>query len=133
MFELIARPDRHPLWQKDLTSDGIVSGDGTVGSRGREVRRFMGRSVITEYEITEHAAPTRWGFRSVRGPISMEGVFTCAPVDGGTEVRARISFSGWSGEAMARFAKRQFLEHLRRLKELAERGGLASSDNVHGA
>ncbi|OEV05763.1 SRPBCC family protein [Streptomyces oceani] len=131
VFELIARPDRHPLWQKDLTSDGIVSGDGGVGSQGREVRHVMGRSVITEYEITKHAAPRSWGFRTTSGPISMEGAFTCVPTEGGTEVRARIRFSGWSGEAMARFATRQFRQHLRELKDLAERGGPIADDTVH--
>jgi uncharacterized protein YndB with AHSA1/START domain len=130
VFALIARPDRHPQWQKDLASDGIVTGDGTAGSQGREVRRVMGRSVVTEYEITEHVVPTRWGFRTLSGPISMEGLFSCSPADGGTQVSAQISFGGWAGEAMARFAKRQFREHLRHLKDLAERGGSTVSDTV---
>ncbi|GEB48906.1 MULTISPECIES: SRPBCC family protein [Streptomyces] len=137
VFALIAQPDRHPLWQKDLTSDGLVSGDGTAGSRGREVRRVMGRSVTTEYEITEHTdstdgtdgtGPMVWGFRSLRGPIDMAGVFTCAPADDGCEVRARISFGGWSGQAMARFATRQFAGYLDDLKELAESGGHPAGD-----
>lgn len=136
VFELIARPERHPLWQTDLTSDGIVSGDGTVGSRGREVRRVMGRSVTSEYEITEHTAPVRWGFRTRGGPIDMAGVFSCERADQGTEVRAQISFGGWSGEAMARFAKKQFREHLARLKALAEGGGpvvAGEADRTGGA
>lgn len=120
IFELIARPERHPSWQQDLTEDGILSGDGGVGSRGREVRTVMGRTVTSEYEVTDWVANERWGYRSVSGPIQTSGVIICTPVAGGVEVTATLRFAGWSGEAMARFARRQFGGHLRALKQLAE-------------
>jgi hypothetical protein len=122
VFEFLSRPDKHPLWQEDLDSDGIIDGDGGIGSRGRETRRFMGRLVVTEYEVTEFRAAERWGMRSTTGPIGMEGTLSCAPSGTGTQVVIRMSFKGWSGEALARLAKRQFREHLRALKELMETG-----------
>jgi uncharacterized protein YndB with AHSA1/START domain len=127
VFALVAYPDRHPTWQHDLDSDGIVSGDGTAGSRGREVRTVMGRSVTSEYEVTEWVANERWGYRSVSGPIQTSGVITCTPVAGGVRVTATLSFAGWSGEAMSRFARCQFGGHLRTLKELLERESAAGS------
>jgi hypothetical protein len=122
VFSLISHPEKHPLWQADLESDGIISGDGSAGSHGREVRRFMGRLVTTEYEVTEYCEAERWGFKSVSGPIAMSGMLSCVPSGDGTEVRIELSFGGWYGEAMARFAKRQFREHLRGLKSLVEDG-----------
>lgn len=124
-FALISQPERHPLWQHDLERDGVIEGDGGVGSRGREARRFMGRLVVTEYEVTEFQPPQRWAMRSVTGPISMAGTLTCVPAGDGTQVTMSLAFSGWYGEAMARFAKRQFQEHLAALKELIETGSPA--------
>lgn len=120
VFELIAHPERHPSWQTDLDTDGIVSGDGRVGSRGREVRTVMGRKVTSEYEVTDWVANERWGYRSVSGPIQTSGIINCTPVAGGVRVTATLNFAGWSGEAMSRFARRQFGGHLRALKQLAE-------------
>jgi hypothetical protein len=122
-FGLVSQPESHPLWQRDLESDQIISGDGGAGSRGREARRYMGRVVITEYEVTEYRDPDLWAFRTVSGPISMSGSVTCTSVAGGTQVRIEISFGGWYGEAMARLAKHQFQGHLRNLKDLIETGG----------
>jgi hypothetical protein len=119
-FALLSQPDKHPLWQTDLESDWIFDGDGGVGSRGREVRRFMGRLVVTEYEVTEFTEAERWGMRSVSGPLSMSATLSCAPSGTGTTVTISMSFSGWSGEAMARLAKQQSRGHLRTLKNLAE-------------
>jgi hypothetical protein len=124
-FGLVSQPESHPLWQQDLESDAIISGDGGAGSRGREARRYMGRVVVTEYEVTEYHEPDLWAFRTVSGPISMSGSVTCTPAPDGTQVRIEISFGGWYGEAMARLAKRQFLGHLRNLKNLIETGGQA--------
>lgn len=125
-FLLLSQPDKHPLWQTDLESDGIIDGNGGVGSRGRESRRFMGRLVITEYEVTEFVEPQRWGMRSITGPLSMAATLSCAPSGTGTTVTISMSFGGWSGEAMARFAKQQFKTHLRTLKSLAEAGRRAA-------
>jgi uncharacterized protein YndB with AHSA1/START domain len=122
-FGLISQPERHPLWQRDLESDRIIAGDGSAGSRGQETRRYMGRVVVTEYEVTEYQEPELWAFRTVSGPISMSGSVTCTPVADGTEVRIKISFGGWYAEAMARLAKRQFEGHLSNLKGLIEAGG----------
>jgi hypothetical protein len=55
----------------------------------------------------------------------MSGSVTCTPAPNGTQVRIEISFGGWYGEAMARLAQRQFLGHLRNLKNLIETGGQA--------
>ena len=122
-FGLVGQPESHPLWQRDLESDQIISGDGGAGSLGREARRYMGRVVVTDYEVTEYHEPELWAFRTVSGPISMSGSVTCTSVADGTEVRIKISFGGWYGEAMARLAKRQFQGHLSNLKDLIEAGG----------
>lgn len=124
-FGLVSQPESHPLWQRDLESDGIIAGDGGTGSLGREARRYMGRVVVTEYEVTECHEPDLWAFRTVSGPISMSGSVTCTSAGDGTQVRIEISFGGWYGEAMARLAKRQFQGHLRNLKDLIEAGGQA--------
>lgn len=122
-FKLIGQPESHPLWQRDLESDQIVSGDGSAGSRGREARRYMGRVVVTEYEVTGYQVPELWAFRTISGPISMSGSITCMSVADGTQVGIKISFDGWYGEAMARLAKRQFQGHLNNLRDLIEAGG----------
>ena len=72
-FAMLSHPDKHPLWQADLESDSIISGDGGIGSRGREMRRVMGRLVTMEYEVTQYHEPERWAMRSLSGPITMTG------------------------------------------------------------
>jgi len=87
VFALYAQYDRHPEWQPGLLrAEFTTVGPVAVGTRGREVRRLLGREVSFPYLITEHQPPSRSAFRTLEGPLRPEGLATFVGVERGTRM-----------------------------------------------
>ena len=78
-------------WQSGLIETGFTSGERMdVGARWREVRRFLGRRLESEFECTEHDPGKRFAFKSLSGPFPIQGLARHQSVEGGTKITLTV-------------------------------------------
>ncbi len=119
-------------WNPGLIEASAPEGPLHVGTRIREVFRFLGRRIESTFELVEYEPNRQVTYRTVAGPIPMTGTQTYEPVEGGT----KLTFSG-EGEAggffklaepvVAQMVRRQNQTGLENLKDLLEAQVPASS------
>ena len=128
VFRFVTEPANSALWQTSiLESRQTTSGPMAVRTRARDVRRFLGRRIESEWEVVEHDPPRRSGVRGVSGPIPFTGTYTLEPADGGTRFTARVEldahgFFKLAEPVLAGIARRELASNLGHLKDLLEAG-----------
>jgi uncharacterized membrane protein len=70
VFAFITDADRLPEWQSDVV-EAEWQGERARGARIREVRRFLGRRLEIEQEVTDYEPGRRFGLRAVSGPFPL--------------------------------------------------------------
>jgi hypothetical protein len=96
-----------------------------VGTRGEDVRKYLGREFRTTYEIVEYEPDRKLRFRSLSGPIQFEGSYTLEPVNEGTKFSFTIQgeagpFSALVGPLASRIARKQVESDAASLKKMLE-------------
>ncbi len=98
VFAYLAEPRNNPLWQKGMKRcEWITDGPIAVGSQYRQEASFLGRSVVSLFEVVELAEGTSITFETIEStfPIKVRrwvedrGVGTClvsAVIGGGPRV-----------------------------------------------
>src|SRR5262245_33358961 len=126
VFEFAEDPARHALWQATLVESHLLTnGPMGVGSRVREVRRFLGVGFELTWEVTEYLPSTRSAVKIVSGPIPGTASYDLEPADEGTkltvggDVDAKGVFS-LGDSIFKRMAGRELATNLARLKGLLE-------------
>ena len=129
VFAYITDADRLPEWQSGAVEAQWL-GEKARGARIREVRKFLGRRMETELEVTEYEPDRRFDLRAVSGPVPFAVTQTLEPRDDGT----RLSFVG-EGEpggffklaepVVARVAERQFKNDFETMKDILESSAAA--------
>ena len=129
VFAYITDADRLPEWQSGAV-EAQWQGEKARGAHIREVRKFLGRRMETELEVTEYEPDRRFGLRAVSGPVPFSVTQVLEPRDGGT----RLSFIG-EGEPggffklaepiVARVAERQFKNDFETMKDILESSAAA--------
>jgi uncharacterized protein YndB with AHSA1/START domain len=124
VFAYLTDADRLTEWQSSAI-EAQWQGERARGSRIREVRRFLGRRLETELEVTEYEPDRRFALKAVSGPVPFSVSHVLEPRDGGT----RLAFVG-DGEpggffklaepVVARVAERQFKNDFETLKDILE-------------
>jgi uncharacterized protein YndB with AHSA1/START domain len=107
-------------WDPGTVRTNRISGDGGVGTRYRNVSRFLGRQTELTYVVEEVDAPRRLRLRGENRSVVTHDTMTLAPVPtGGTELsyRAEFAFKG-----MARWVAPMLRPALGRLGDKAEQG-----------
>ena len=79
MFAFVADPDNLPQWQSGLLEVEKLSGDGSVGSRHREVRSLLGRRIEQVLEVTALTPDRRLDLEVVEGPMHLSVEHTFEP------------------------------------------------------
>ena len=126
VFAFLEDPGNETQWQRGLVESRQTSpGPLGVGATGRDVRRFMGRQIITVWEVTEYRPPEMYGFRVVKGPVPFEGAYTFERVPEGTRVvmTARAEMRGLSRlmtPIIVRSGRSQYQRDFGTLKALLE-------------
>jgi Polyketide cyclase / dehydrase and lipid transport len=108
-----------------LEAAQTTPGPPGVGARGRDRRRFLGRTTETEYKVTAYDPPRVFGVRSLSGPVPVRASYTVAPGSGGTRVESVADFDVRGpmrllAPLLGRMIQRQHERDLQRLKELLE-------------
>ena len=81
-------------WDPGTVRTTRESGDGGVGTRYRNVSRFMGRQTELTYVVTEHEPPTRLALRGENKSVVANDTMTLAATSGGgTQVTYRAVFT----------------------------------------
>ena len=113
---------KSPLWQStlvELNTDAPMR----VGTRWREVRRFLGKRIETVIELTEYEPNRHSAITMVSGPIPLSGTFALEPVDGATRftVTGELDAHGFfklAEPVFARLATRELEANLNQLGQL---------------
>lgn len=129
VFDYLTDPATLADWQTTKTSvEQLTPGPPGKGTRFREVTKPPGGKAFEQItELTEFDRPSRVTAHIVEGPYPVDGTWTFAPADGGTEVHfvAEGELTGLLGRlgpiARALMA-RQFAGYHRRLRENLEAG-----------
>jgi hypothetical protein len=84
-FAFVTAPETWP--QVSRTTVQSLSGWGAVGGKAQVVQPFMGRSIVSEFEVVEWEAPVRFRFltRNDAGP-TLETTYVFEEVPEGTRL-----------------------------------------------
>lgn len=126
IFEYISKTENDSQWQSGVletsqTSEGPVG----VGTKSREVRKFLGREMVSTFEITEYEPNRLIKQNSTSGPMALDISIAFALVEGGTKVTFRGEgdsggFFKLADPLVSRMAKRQLEADAANLKDLLE-------------
>ena len=124
VFAYLTDVSKVPEWQTSATS---AEADGAVrrGARIHERRRFLGRDIRTELEVTEYDPPRRFDVRSRSGPAAFAIAHTLEAAGEGTRLRVQVdvkvgAMMRFAAQGPLKLAEREFRSDIERLKEILE-------------
>jgi uncharacterized protein YndB with AHSA1/START domain len=126
VFAFVSVPANLPKWQTGVkavrqTSDGPVG----VGATFQNSGEILGRRLEGLMEITEYEPDTKFGFKGVNGPMTVQAAITFKTVGTGTKLSLSIHaepggvFKLAEG-ALVKQMRSQFEGNLDKLKSLLE-------------
>jgi uncharacterized protein YndB with AHSA1/START domain len=128
VFAYLTDVSNLPEWQRSAVS---AEAEGPVGegSRVRERRTFLGRTVTTELEVTAYDPPRRFDVNALSGPVRLAISHTLEEQPEG-RTRVEVMVETRAGGLMrvaaggaTRAAEREFRADFQRLKEILEASG----------
>jgi len=72
-------------WQSSAL-EASVDGQLQAGATGREVRKFLGRRIVSTIRIEEYEPPRRFALQVTSGPVPFHVTQTVEPADAGSRV-----------------------------------------------
>jgi uncharacterized protein YndB with AHSA1/START domain len=127
VFSFIADKENDPRWRPGVAEIERVSGDGTEGTKYRQlVKGPGGRKIPADFEITGYEPGKRIAFRATAGPVLPEGSFDLVEDGGATRVTFRLDAELPSMKKliapMVGKSMRNEVNSLIRLKQILETG-----------
>jgi uncharacterized membrane protein len=125
VFAYTANIDNTTKWQEGVESIEVEGDPNTVGGKYTEVRKFLGREMRTNLEITAYEANSKWAAKVLEGPVPYEVVADFKSADGGTKVTMHIDgepsgFFKLAQGAVQKQLDKSMEEDLQRLKKQVE-------------
>src|SRR5438067_87673 len=127
VFAFVSNKENDSRWSPSIVEVQRVSGDGTVGTKYRQVIKGPGRRPIpADVEVTGYEPGKRLAFRATAGPVRPEGGFDLVEERGATRVTFKLEaeLAGMKKLMAPMVAKsmRNEVQSLDRLKQLLETG-----------
>jgi uncharacterized membrane protein len=127
VFAFVADASNNPQWQQGMRSCAWTSPPPIgVGATYRQEATFLGRPVVTDFEVVAHEPGRSITIRSTSGPFPIRVTRSVTPVDD-RSCRVEASISGQPGHffrlaapLVQRMAQRSVTADYRRLKALLE-------------
>ena len=126
VFAFLSNRENNPKWVSELTEVSKTS-DGAVGlgTRWREIRKFLNQRLEYEYEYVEYEPNRKITTRSKSGPFPLEFQSRFENVEGGTRIQSTIQgepggFFKLAEPLLMSIVKRQLETALANLKDLME-------------
>ncbi len=130
VFAFVSDATNNPRWQRGMRSCAWTSPPPIgVGSTYRQEARFLGRTLVTEFEVVDHEPGRSITIRSTSGPFPITVRRSVTPIDASSSrVEAAISgdpgrFFRIAGPLLQRLAQRSVTADYRRLKTLLDTRG----------
>jgi hypothetical protein len=126
VFAFLMRCENNLRWQAGVERAWQDTPGGIgIGTRLGEVRRFLGRRVMSVFEIIDYDPPVRCTTRAVRAPVPFEATYAITEVEGGSLVTASGSIPDRSlpriaARAACAVAQQEIEGDLRRLRDVLE-------------
>ncbi|MFN2119390.1 MAG: SRPBCC family protein [Anaerolineales bacterium] len=128
VFDFVSSTANDFEWQYGTLASGQISaGQAAVGASFRTIGHVMGRRMHRTFEITEYETDSRFGFRSLSGPLESHTLYSLRAFQGGT--RIEVSTRATPANALpvrerdlARHMQKELKEDLAMLKSLLESG-----------
>ena|SRR5215210_1018275 len=127
VFAYLTDANNDSLWQAStLETEQTSEGPVGVGTIYRSVSKFLGRTIETTLEVTEHEPPRKQCIRATSGPIPAAGCYLLEPADGGSTrftqtLEAEVGgFFRLAEPLVARAFRRQMQADMATLKDLLE-------------
>ena len=126
VFAYLTDPARIPEWQASaLEATRETPGPMAVGTRVREVRKFLGKRMDSTVEVTEYQPNEKYSLRVVTGPIRFDVRHSFTQAGGGTEVNVVIEgepggFFALAEPLVVRAVARELGNNLETAKDILE-------------
>lgn len=127
VFAFVADAENNPRWQRGMRSCAWTSDPPIgIGSTYRQEAQFLGRPVVTEFEVVDHQPGRSITIQSTSGPFPIRVRRSVTPVDDTTSrVEAAISgepgrFFRMAAPLVQRLAQRAVTADYHRLKALLD-------------
>ena len=136
VFDYASNPANDVQWRDGVVSVAwITDGPPGVGSRQRQVDKFLGRKIDSTLEITSWNPPHRYSQKIVSGPVPFEVTIEFEAMEGGTQlsVSGQAEFGGFFKLAEG-LIRKQFEKQLEaefsNLKQLLEKPQRVSEHEI---
>ena len=126
VFAFLSNRENNPKWVSELTEVSKTSDEAVgVGTRWREIRKFLNHRLEYEYEYVEYEPNRKITTRSKSGPFPLEFQSRFENVEGGTRIQSTIQgepggFFKLAEPLLMSIVKRQLETALANLKDLME-------------
>jgi hypothetical protein len=126
VFAFVATPENDFQWQYGtLASTQISPGEMGLGTLFHAVGHLLGKRIETVYEVTVFEPHTRYGFKSVSGPMDEYSLYTFELSQGATKVTLCMEtnpkeLSKPNPSIVVKQFKKQHKENLAMLKSILE-------------
>jgi len=128
VFDFISTPENDFQWQYGTVATVHISKDVVgLGACFQSVANFMGHRVKSTYEITEYEPNSKYGFKSLSGPLNSFTSYAFNIAKGYTEVELfmqanMVNLIEFNENIIEKKMKKQFKENLAMLKSILEAG-----------
>lgn len=88
VFDYLVDPAKEHEWQEGVVEAGLSPGSNGLGLGANvfEKRKFMGRDMLSKFEVTKFEKDKHFVGKVIEGPVLFEVTYIFNPKEGGTEV-----------------------------------------------
>jgi uncharacterized membrane protein len=126
VFDFICTPENDFQWQYGtLASSKISEGTAKIGTAFQSVGHLLGHRSQSTYEVTEYEPNSKFGFKSLSGPLQSFTTYTFNPAKGYTKVDISmqanvVNMVDLNENILEKKMKKQLKENLAMLKNILE-------------
>jgi hypothetical protein len=126
VFDFVSKPENDFQWQYGtLDSSGLTKGLDKVGALFRSIGHLMGRRNLSAFEVTEYEPNSKFGFKSISGPLQSYTSYILESSRGVTKINLStqasvIDFFQMDEGKLEKTMRKQSRENLAILKNLLE-------------
>jgi hypothetical protein len=126
VFDFMSTPENDFQWQYGVLATARLSeGIGSMGTFFRSIGHLLGRRNLSTFEVTEYEPNSKYGFKSISGPLHSQISYTFEMAGEGTRINVStrthvVSFFQMNERILEKRIKNQLKENLTMLKGLLE-------------